>query len=416
MKKQVAIISPEYPPLTNWGGISTLNYNLSLLLSKMGFEVHVFSLNPNSVTNHVQVKKSITNHQISMDQQFSKLAKIYFKVLHPALDKLLKYSPNVIFVLNWNICVTDYFFSVKNKYDFISIHSPAFYAPSLLVKVLNKKIPLITHVQGIQKDFAKFGPKAFENNLTGWLERIFIYKVSNIIVTCNKNLMNAIKPNIKSTQILKYIPNFIQVKETKNLTKFNKYNLVFWGRIENRKGVEILITAWSNLKLTHPKLKLWLIGEKTQHLKLQNGTYGSLDEFLTVLNIKKEFISDIIHIDRINSKSKLQNTVKKLNGINIFPSYHEPFGYVYIESMALGLVTVGTKTSEAKKIITDGTDGFTCNPDSKSLEKTIQSILDMPIKKIKSVQVKSNTKINKMYSVNAIKKLYEKIYSNSLFF
>ena len=40
---KVAIISPEFPPLTNWGGVATFSKNLSILLKENKHDVEIFT-------------------------------------------------------------------------------------------------------------------------------------------------------------------------------------------------------------------------------------------------------------------------------------------------------------------------------------------------------------------------------------
>lgn len=48
----------------------------------------------------------------------------------------------------------------------------------------------------------------------------------------------------------------------------------------------------------------------------------------------------------------------------VLPSFSESFGLVSLESMALGLPTIFTRLSSGPEIISDGVDGWLCDPRS----------------------------------------------------
>lgn len=407
-KKNIAIISPEFRPYTNWGGIATFNENLAYLLRDLGNEIDVISFNPHGNNEVRQMDSGITHHAITFKTDFKAINFAYYKFLKPILSLVLFKFPNLIFFLEWNFFAFMYFFKIHKNKKFVTIHSPSYFSPSLFIKLFFKSITLFTHVQGPEEDLMKFTTKNLDKWLKAKIEKWFVRHLSNVIIVCNRSLQKKIKAKAKVV----YIPNFIysrsKIEQIPKNSKTDTNNIVYWGRIEHRKGVEPLIKAFVALKKRNQKLKLWLIGDSYPALKYKN-TFLTLEEFIQKLQIPAEIRNDIFHIPRINNPIALKTLVQKINGLCVFPSLHEPFGFVYIESMSMGMVTIASSSGEGKKIISKNIDGFVSKPTAESLAESISTIQKLEVKELNSITKKAIQKVNYNYSSSSIGSQYESL-------
>lgn len=408
-KKKIAIISPEFRPYTNWGGIATFNENLAYLLRDLGNEIDVISFNPHGNHEVRQLSSGITHHSITFKTNFKAINFAYYKFLKPTLSLLLFKFPNLIFFLEWNFFSFMYFFKIHTNKKFVTIHSPSYFSPSLFIKLYFKSITLITHVQGPEEDLMNYTTKNLDKLFKAKIEKWFVRHLSNIVIVCNKTL----KKKIKAKSKVLYIPNFIysrsKIEQTPKNTKTDTNNIVYWGRIEHRKGVEPLIKAFITLKKRNRKLKLWLIGDSYPALKYKNN-FVTLEEFSHKLQIPTEISNDIFHIPRIDNPITLKTVVQKINGLCVFPSLHEPFGFVYIESMSMGMVTIASSSGEGKKIISKNIDGFVSEPTAESLAKSIVTIQNLKVNQLNSITKNAIQKVNDNYSSSSISSQYKSLY------
>lgn len=412
MKKSVAIISPEFRPYTNWGGVATFNEELALLLSDMGLDVHVIAYNPISNTNQKEIFPHVTRHLVSLKTDNKAINVCYYKLLRPILSLFFRSIPDFLFFLEWNFFAWWYFRKLNHKKRFIAIHSPSYFSPSILIKTLNNQIKLILHIQGPQEGLNIFLPRKLDNIIKAKVENWFATSLADIVITCNLELKNKYASMSKKPQSVLFIPNFVTIRlRTTRANKFNPNNLVFWGRLENRKGTETLIKAYIFLRKNNPKLHLWLLGKDDAGLKLGQRFVG-LDQFLDILNVPENIKQSIHHIPRIDERNTLRELVKTLNGICVFPSHHEPFGFVYVEAMAEGMITIGSSMGEGKNIINHGINGFISDTKSSSLCKTILLIQSLSKNEITKISKSAQKRVEAKYSLQAALAAYRKLYKS----
>lgn len=103
-----------------------------------------------------------------------------------------------------------------------------------------------------------------------------------------------------------------------------------------------------------------------------------------------------------------EEIIKYLKESDVFVmiSEGEIFGLVYLEAMALGLITIGSKREGIDGIIIDGENGFLCEPGSiEDLEATIRKINSLSEEDIK--RISNNAKITALgYSDSEVANQY----------
>lgn len=140
--------------------------------------------------------------------------------------------------------------------------------------------------------------------------------------------------------------------------------LLFVGRITPDKGIQELITAFSEIVRKDADVFLVLVGP-----------FESAGE--AIINQ----VSDA----RVRNNIKLvgySDTPEKYMAfadLLCLPSYREGFGTVVIEAAAMGTPTIGTNIYGLSDAIVDGVTGVLVNVrDAESLEKGLRSVLDQP--------------------------------------
>lgn len=141
-----------------------------------------------------------------------------------------------------------------------------------------------------------------------------------------------------------------------------KFNLCFVGRLEEAKGIGILLTALDALT-TEERSKvnmLHIVGESTKRAYYESKA--------KTLDIDVQFYG---LVNRIG----VHEVYKKCNAI-ILPSASEGFPKVITEAMNYGCLPVVSNVSSISEYVKDGINGFLCYPsDLNSLVVTLKRLL-----------------------------------------
>lgn len=132
--------------------------------------------------------------------------------------------------------------------------------------------------------------------------------------------------------------------------KHNSNQLVYVGRLDTVKGVDVLIKSMPVLVKNFPNIYLKIIGDGI-----------NMEKYKILAND----LSLEAHIEFLGNQSRdivLEELSKSY--LAIVPSRVEAFGYVVIESFSVKTPVVGSETTGISEIIRNGLDGFLVKPGS----------------------------------------------------
>lgn len=183
-------------------------------------------------------------------------------------------------------------------------------------------------------------------------------EINDLVIASNFDLNKSFVVNnaIKITQKY-YQKNF----------NFNMPVIGIYGRIEERKGFDILLNAITIIIKNYPNLRLKIGGfEVNNNYNLQ--TIKDLAQKLNLLN-NCQFVGVVI--DK-------ENFFKDVD-ILIVPSREEPFGLVILEGFANSTLVISSNTEGGKLLINDQENGLLFNnQNSEDLANKILWILQNP--------------------------------------
>jgi D-inositol-3-phosphate glycosyltransferase len=123
--------------------------------------------------------------------------------------------------------------------------------------------------------------------------------------------------------------------------------LLFVGRLDPLKGVDILLHAFSRLS-----------SERDLHLIIVGGNVGDHDEETRLKTLTRELgIADRVDFREPVNHDMLHLLYSTAN-VTVVPSYHESFGLVAVESLACGTPVVASNRGGLSTTINDGENGF----------------------------------------------------------
>ncbi len=148
-----------------------------------------------------------------------------------------------------------------------------------------------------------------------------------------------------------------------------KAYLLFYGTLGRLKGIEVLSRMLRGLLDTYPDLHFVFIG-KDAGIGRGESAVGLLQRSAG------DHASRILHFPPV-PKDSLFPVVRNSLAV-VLPSLVDNMPNTCIESMALGAVVVGTRGASFEQLITDGRNGFLCEPgDSSSLRSAVDKVMSL---------------------------------------
>ena len=199
---------------------------------------------------------------------------------------------------------------------------------------------------------------------------------ADCVVVLGKNDLNNYLAHYKHAKNITYIYNPVAVDATESSPLEHKRAIAV-GRLNQQKGFDMLIEAWSLIEKKVPDWRLDIYGQGPLQEALQN----KIDE-LSLENIKLKGFSEDIHREYMNSS------------LFFLSSRFEGFVLVLMEAMATGLPAVSFRCKEGpEETIDDGVNGFLVE------EGNVQQFAECAIKLMK------DKKLLKEFAANAKKDL-----------
>jgi hypothetical protein len=149
--------------------------------------------------------------------------------------------------------------------------------------------------------------------------------------------------------------------------------LLFVGRLESRKGIDVLLSVAPEILAQFPNAVLDIVGDDTI-LRPDGTTYK--EEFLG-LTIAPDVGERIIFHGRVEEE-ELRDFYQDCD-IFVAPSRYESFGLVFLEAMMFGKPVIGCDAGGGPEVVTSGETGFLVKPgDVEGLRKALTSLLSDP--------------------------------------
>ncbi len=301
---------------------------------------------------------------------------VNFIVITTCKDKKLLYQDNIAGIKVHRVKFTnrDWFFQIlmffrfvsiflKTRNDFEIMHIFGFSRKSILLVMLGKmfKKKIITEITLLGDD----DPASIRRNSMGRM-RLGCFFMSDLIVSKSKALTDAFLEFGRSREKLVEIPNGVNTDKFRPLSQLSKIGLkkelglpedkkivLFVGLFSQRKGVDLLIRAWREIrKVTKDSAILVIIGSTdTSYHEINSGFINNVK---TVINTEG-MGSEIFFIEKSLSVEKYFQS----SDLFIFPSRREGFGTVIIEAMATGLPCIISRIEGiTNHIIDNNVDGI----------------------------------------------------------
>ncbi|MEM3399860.1 MAG: glycosyltransferase family 4 protein [Candidatus Micrarchaeia archaeon] len=248
-----------------------------------------------------------------------------------------------------------------SKYDIIHINiAPMIKNLSRLFLLNLTTAPVIFNIHGAFTHERKLTRSGF----IGRLEDVFAF--DNIRTTCER--ADAIVVNSKflkgivsrsyavESKKIRVIPNGVYLQETKDVNRA-KNSIIFIGRLEREKGIDIAIDVLQILKEKGENVELRVVGD------------GSMRDYV----VEKAKSLPISYYGFVSEEKKAE--LLRSSHFCIIPSRFEPFGIVALEAMLSGAIVVSSDSGGLKEIIKDGENGIIAGNTAREMADAIYSLM-----------------------------------------
>ena len=248
---------------------------------------------------------------------------------------------------------------VRN-FDLIHIHAwwNLVSVLSCLVAVM-RNVPVLLSARGTLSPYSfqnkNIGPKWALHNLLG--KRLL--NKCNLHVTSERELEAMLK--IVHPKSITTLPNFVKLPDHKSYTKkksSGSLRLLFFSRIEEKKGLDLLLTALMAVSVPY---SLTVAGDGDENyvnsLKALAAS-NNIEDKVSWIGFLHENKFDLLH----------------QHDLFILPSYDENFGNAVIESLSVGTAVLVSEHVGVAGYVKENNLGWICQTNEDSISKAINDI------------------------------------------
>lgn len=172
------------------------------------------------------------------------------------------------------------------------------------------------------------------------------------------------KLGIPEEKILVLPSVYLDFEIFKPLPELSKdYDMLFVGRLAVNKGIDLILQALTQVKQTHPDIKLAVRGE------------GALKTWLGNFIQEHQLQHNVIFVPRVADSAEMARLYQSAKML-ICASTVEGNPRVTIEAMACGVPVLSTPVGIMPEVIQEGENGFLFPRDAAALATKIRVLLD----------------------------------------
>lgn len=348
-RMNICLVSSEFPPESHVGGIGTYTHNVARSMAKIGHEVHVIAAARRAPGSHM-------------------LEGIH---VHRILDARVK--PQELRLLYYAHKVARTILGMRRQFDIVQASE---FRAEGLVYAMRRRSPLITRLATPFYLTERLNGRGsgMSRPVWNWMERSQTVR-SDGILSSTQVLARTVEEDWRmGLSRVEVIPNSVDVERISRLgtagdvpedLRDGEY-LIYFGRLEERKGVHVLADALRLVFEDFPSLRMVFVGK-------DSGYRGApMRDYIVERVAGRE--ANLVFVDNL-AQERLFPMVRRAKMV-VLPSLWEAFGFVCVEAMALGRPVVASSGSGFGEIIQDGVSGHLVPPgDATALAEKITACL-----------------------------------------
>jgi glycogen(starch) synthase len=338
---RIALVSQEFPPETGSGGIGTQTFAKANGLAARGHEVHVLS------------------HSIDDDRQETYQGDVHI-IRIPGFDRELPIASEQVRWLTYSMRVAVELSKLHATTDLDLVEFPEWGCEAYLY-LLNR-----TTAHRVPTAIQLHGPVVMFAHAIGWPDpNSEFFRVARTMEETCLRLTDAIYSSSRCSaewcaRHYKLDKTSIPIIHTgidtsmfrpMPLEKHSRPTIVYVGRLEQNKGIDVLIDAGCRLAIAHPDLQIQLLGR---------GNPNAIHRL--VQRAETAGYPDMIEFAGHMPRDRLPEFLSRAHVFAAPSDYEGGPGFVYLEAMACGLPVVACEGSGCAEVIENGVTGFLIPP------------------------------------------------------
>jgi glycosyltransferase involved in cell wall biosynthesis len=337
----ICFVTTEYPPESNFGGIATFAYNATVALAQRGHKVSVVSIireekNTAAVREGVYIwRYSEMEHRATIRANLVRDWQVW-----QAINKL---QPDVVHVFDYEA---------------------EGFLLSLLTSFARKRFRLVTYMldhatlTNARRDY----PFNFRRELLSFLARQQVlrsqaklspsYRLARQIERDSRLVPGSIRQIVQGLDLSK----MAIYAETPPCIQIDDPYIIYYGRLEERKGLVYLAEALPIVLERFPGLKVVFAGYHSIY------TLKGVPSKEFIEQAAGKYVDNLIFTNYLPREQVLPLVARAK--LAVLPSIWEPYAYTCMESLALGVPVVTTGDSGGNAEIVNGLDDSDATPDT----------------------------------------------------
>lgn len=400
----VVFLCDDYPPNLQ-GGIGRYTHILATIMAKIGHQVHVIARGVGQ--DSVEFENGVFVHRIVVKAQRRTIKSILMGVPKSKWNQPKTYL-NEINKISKNSKVDIVHASVSNIIGIAVLLSGRYKLVTSLVTTLKINSSINPSLLNNKKKFKKRLAPVMR------LEKKIIEK-SDGVVASTQSIIKEIESSYTNFKVQKipiaicpygmpdYSKNYVSPPNKERL------KILFVGRLEKRKGIDILLEAAAVLINEYNHVDFHIVGSSSDKPNIEN-------------NYRLEFEKEHPALsDRVIFHGKLsdEDLYEHYASCNIFvaPSRFESFGLIYLEAMIFSKAVIGCNVGGVSEVVEHEVSGLLADPDNVDALLHCLSLLieneDLRKKYGEEGRKRYERYFTDMSMARSIEGLYEKVLSDA---
>jgi glycosyltransferase involved in cell wall biosynthesis/GT2 family glycosyltransferase len=348
----IVIVSQSYPP-GYVDGIGRFTAELAAGLAELGHEVHVVTSSRDY--NRVDLEDLVWVHRVlplgeeARDPDvpggiWAKSAAAVAEILRIAETSKI----DIVQAPNWDAEGIAALRKLRNEAVFItSLHTPMLVAcanhPNWLADQLRMTSEILP-IMRLERELFLFSDGIYANSqdIVGVIEHNYNVLLENVSI-----VPHGMRDRLEGKGKTAVSP---QGPEAEAQTQ--RLRILFVGRLETRKGIDVVLDAIPRICEVLPHAEFWFIGQ--DHTEGADGE-SSVGTFRR-RHGGQNWMSQITFFGKVDQEF-LDNYYSECDVV-VMPSRYESFGLVLLEAMMHGLPVVAAHVGGMKEVVLDGETGF----------------------------------------------------------
>ncbi|MDZ7952786.1 glycosyltransferase [Nostoc sp. DedQUE09] len=356
-KLHILIVSQEFPP-NSFGGIGAYNQTLARELIQMGHEVTVIS---RASRDCIDVIGPFTHIQVATVENSDCIPE------SPILSKNIAWAKKVARIAQ----------EIHHQRPISAIESALWDFEGIGILMLRPKfnVPLIVRL---------VTPLVVSIKMNGWqmtedlkqcvqMEQELI-RCADTVIAISNNIKNSVVSNYDLAPDYRWLVQPLGVQPWPAYTSVTNYGelpkdlkrgtiqILFVGRLEPRKGIDVFLKSLKLVMPKEPKIFVWIAG----------ADIGGWEE--KARQILGEHVYNRVQFLGMVSEEKRELLYANCDFL-VFPSRYESFGLVPLEVMVHGKPVIGARAGAIPEVVLEGECGLLFEPDN--YQELAQKILTL---------------------------------------